>query len=69
MHRTIDKEDKQIQSQINEREKQEELLWKKKSRICLLKEGKKTQNSSTDISFNEGVTIASPLQNINRVIV
>jgi hypothetical protein len=41
LHRTTDKEDKQIQSQINEREKQEELLWKKKSRICLLKEGKK----------------------------
>jgi len=68
-HRTTNKEDKKTQSQISEREKQEELVWKTKSRICLLKEGKKTQNYSIDLSFNEGVTITSDIQKVDREIV
>jgi len=37
------KEGKEIQAQLEERRKQEEILWRKKSRVQWLKEGEKNK--------------------------
>jgi len=40
-------EEEKLQAQLEERKKQEEILWRQKSRVQWLKEGEKTPNSST----------------------
>jgi hypothetical protein len=52
-------EEKHLQTQINEREIQEEILWKQKSRIRWLKEGEKIQSSSIGQWFNAGTITTS----------
>lgn len=53
--------ERHIHNQLEERRKQEEILWKQKSRIRWLKEGEKKLNYSTELLFKEECTMLSLL--------